>query len=63
MDESAKIERMIQVMQELQVLVNQLEQPDIDVDIVIGTIVALIITTQVPDVTILPNIREEVAFA
>jgi hypothetical protein len=50
-------------MQELQGLVEQLHTRYEDTDLILGMIVALIITTQIPNVTILPNIREEVAYA
>tara|TARA_R100001443_G_C3349088_1_gene176402 strand:+ start:1334 stop:1525 length:192 start_codon:yes stop_codon:yes gene_type:complete len=63
MDDAAKIDRLIEVMQELQALVEQLDVNYKDIDIIISMIVALIMTTQVPNVTILPNIKDEVAFA
>ena len=63
MDDSQKIDRLIEVMQELQILVEQLDKRNIDTDMIIGMMIALIITTPVPNVTILPNIREEVAYA
>lgn len=63
MDDSQKIDRLIEVMQELQVLVDQLDKRNIDTDMIIGMMIALIITTRVPNVTILSNNREEVAYA
>jgi hypothetical protein len=63
MDDAAQIDRLIEVMQELQGLVEQLHTRYEDTDLILGMIVALIITTQIPNVTILPNIREEVAYA
>jgi|TARA_R100000234_G_scaffold119943_2_gene104470 hypothetical protein len=63
MDDAAQIDRLIEVMQELQGLVDQLHTRYEDTDLILGMIVALIITTQIPNVTILPNIREEVAYA
>ncbi len=63
MDDAAQIDRLIEVMQELQGLVDQLHSRYEDTDLILGMIVALIITTQIPNVTILPNIREEVAYA
>lgn len=63
MDEAAQIDRLIEVMQELQGLVDQLHTSYEDTDLILGMMVALIMTTQIPNVTILPNIREEVAYA
>lgn len=63
MDDSQKIERLIEVMTELQSLVDQFNHRRVDTDVILGMIVALIMTTQVPNVTILPNIYEEVAYA
>jgi|TARA_R100000655_G_scaffold72903_3_gene111417 hypothetical protein len=63
MDDAQQIDRLIEVMQELQVLVEELNVKHTDPDIIISMIVALITTTQVPNVTILPNIKDEVAFA
>ena len=50
-------------MQELQGLVEQLHTSYENTDLILGMMVALIMTTQIPNVTILPNIREEVAYA
>ena len=63
MDDSQKIDRLIEVMQELQILVEQLDKRNIDTDMIIGMMITLIITTRVPNVTILSNNREEVAYA
>tara|TARA_Y100000296_G_C4970706_1_gene155755 strand:- start:182 stop:373 length:192 start_codon:yes stop_codon:yes gene_type:complete len=63
MDDSQKIDRLIEVMQELHILVEQLDKRNIDTDMIIGMMIALIITTPVPNVTILSNSREEVAYA
>ena len=57
MDDADKIDRLIVVMKELQDLVNQIENNRADADMIIGLMIALIITTPVPDVTILPNYR------
>lgn len=54
MDDAEKIDRLITVMKELQTLANQI---DADSDMIIGIMVALILTTPIPDVTILPNYR------
>jgi hypothetical protein len=54
MDDAEKIDRLITVMKELQTLANQI---DADPDMIIGIMVALILTTPIPDVTILPNYR------
>jgi len=63
MDDAAQIDRLIEVMLELQGLVEQLDVHCKDIDIIISMMVTLIMTTQVPNVTILPNIKDEVAFA
>ena len=63
MDDAAQIDRLIEVMQELQGLVEQLHTSYENTDLILGMMVALIMTTQIPNVTILPNIREEVAYA
>ena len=63
MDDAAQIDRLIEVMLELQGLVEQLDVHYNDIDIIISMMVALIMTTQVPNVTILPNIKDEVAYA
>ena len=57
MDDADKIDRLISVMKELQDLVNQIENNRGDADMIVGLMIALIITTKVPDVTILPNYR------
>ncbi len=61
MDEAERIDRLIHLMHELQELAKTLEDPRKDIDITLGTIIALIICADVPDVTILPtssNINE-----
>ena len=55
MDDSEKIDNLINLMYELKELAKTLEDPRQDIDITIGTIIALIICADVPDVTILPN--------
>tara|TARA_R100000656_G_scaffold33670_1_gene28958 strand:+ start:333 stop:515 length:183 start_codon:yes stop_codon:yes gene_type:complete len=57
MDDAEKIDRLITVMQELQELANQIDDHRADPDIIIGLMIALIITTKIPNVTILPNYR------
>jgi len=57
MGDAEKIDRLITVMQELQELVNQIDDNRADPDMIIGVMIALIITTPIPDVTILPNYR------
>ncbi len=57
-----KMDRLIEVMRELQSLCRDLDDPTNDPDMVTSLIIALIITTQVPDVTILPS-QFGVAFA
>ena len=57
-----KMDRLIEVMRELQSLCRDLDNPINDPDMVTSLIIALIITTQVPDVTILPS-QYGVAFA
>jgi hypothetical protein len=57
MDDAEKIDRLITVMKELQELANQIDDNRADPDVLIGIMIALIITTPVPDVTILPNNR------
>ena len=57
MDDAEKIDRLITVMKELQELANQIDDHRTDPDMIIGLMVALIITTPIPNVTILPNYR------
>ena len=63
MDDADKIDRLITVMKELQELANQIEDNRADPDMIIGLMIALIITTPIPDVTILPNYRDHMAYA
>ncbi len=65
MDETEKIDRLIETMHELQELTRQLEDPRIDMDMILGAMIALIICTDIPDVTILPtsSITNEIAQA
>jgi len=63
MGEAEKIDRLITVMQELQELANQIDDNRADPDVIIGLMIALIITTPIPDVTILPNYRDHMAYA
>jgi|TARA_R100000482_G_C5037401_1_gene106770 hypothetical protein len=65
MDDSEKIDNLINLMYELKELAKTLEDPRQDIDITIGTIIALIICADVPDVTILPtnSITSEIAQA
>jgi hypothetical protein len=63
MDESERIDKMIGLMHELQSLCQELNDPRKDVDVIIGTIIALIICADIPDVTILPNNETEMAQA
>ena len=62
MDDSQKIERIIEVMQQLQSMCKDLNDPLNNRNLIVGIMVAMIVSTQVPDVTILPNNRE-IAFA
>ena len=55
MDDAERIDKLIGLMHELQTLCKQLDDPREDVDILIGTMIALIICADVPDVTILPT--------
>ena len=55
MDDAEQIDRLIEVMNELKSLARDLDDPNNDPDMTISLIVALIITTQVPDVKILPS--------
>jgi hypothetical protein len=55
MDDSEKIDNLINLMYELKELAKTLEDPRQDIDITIGTIIALIICADIPDVTILPT--------
>jgi len=65
MDDSEKIENLINLMHELKELSKKLEDPRTDIDMVLGAIIALIICADVPDVTILPtsSITNEIAKA
>jgi hypothetical protein len=58
MGESEQIDRLITVMEELQELANQIDDHRADPDVIIGIMIALIITTPIPDVTILPNYKD-----
>tara|TARA_Y100001963_G_scaffold156838_1_gene251429 strand:- start:677 stop:871 length:195 start_codon:yes stop_codon:yes gene_type:complete len=55
MDDSQKIDKLIHAMTELKELAILLDDPRNDPDTVIATMLALIICTDIPDVTILPN--------
>tara|TARA_Y100001973_G_C5129892_1_gene297161 strand:+ start:381 stop:569 length:189 start_codon:yes stop_codon:yes gene_type:complete len=55
MDDAEQIDKLIGVMHELKKLVRDLDDPRNDPDITTSLIVALIITTQVPNITILPS--------
>ena len=50
-------------MHELQSLCHELDDPRKDVDVIVGTIIALIICADIPDVTILPTNETEMAQA
>jgi len=65
MDETEKIDILIDTMHELQELTRQLEDPRMDMDMILGAMIALIICTDIPDVTILPtsSITSEIAQA
>jgi len=65
MDETEKIDILIDTMHELQELTRQLEDPRMDMDMILGAMIALIICTDIPDVTILPtsSITNEIAQA
>ena len=55
MDEAERIDNLIHLMYELQELCKTLDDPRSDIDITIGTMIALIICADIPDVTILPT--------
>jgi|TARA_R100000664_G_scaffold8282_1_gene13689 hypothetical protein len=55
MDDSQKIDRLIEIMLELKELAISLDDPRNDQDTIIATMLALIICVDIPDVTILPN--------
>jgi hypothetical protein len=55
MDDSQKIDRLIEIMLELKELAVSLDDPRNDQDTIIATMLALIICVDIPDVTILPN--------
>ena len=55
MDEAEQIDNLIHLMYELQELCKTLDDPRSDIDITIGTMIALIICADIPDVTILPT--------
>ncbi len=65
MDETEKIDILIDTMHELQELTRQLEDPRMDMDMILGAMIALIICTDIPNVTILPtsSITNEIAQA
>ena len=55
MDDSQKIDRLIEIMLELKELARSLDDPRNDQDTIVATMLALIICVDIPDVTILPN--------
>jgi hypothetical protein len=55
MDEAEQIDKLIHLMYELKELARNLDDPRQDIDVTLGTIIALIICADVPDVTILPT--------
>tara|TARA_A100001515_G_scaffold141819_1_gene139337 strand:+ start:1010 stop:1204 length:195 start_codon:yes stop_codon:yes gene_type:complete len=55
MDDAQKIDNLIQIMIELKSVCKQLEDPRNDIDVLIGTMIAMIICVEIPDVTILPT--------
>ena len=55
MDDSQKIDRLIDTMLELKELARSLDDPHNDPDTIVATMLALIICVDIPDVTILPN--------
>tara|TARA_R110000796_G_scaffold51830_2_gene122276 strand:- start:732 stop:929 length:198 start_codon:yes stop_codon:yes gene_type:complete len=65
MDDSERIDNLIHTMQELKDLMRELDDPRTDIDMIIGTMIALIICADVPNVTILPtsSITNEIAQA
>ena len=58
MDDSQKIDRLIEIMKDLKILCKELENPYCNETLTLGLIVALIKTTKIPNVTILPNYKE-----
>tara|TARA_R110000803_G_scaffold153330_2_gene218229 strand:- start:16592 stop:16789 length:198 start_codon:yes stop_codon:yes gene_type:complete len=65
MDDSERIDNLIHTMKELKDLMRELDDPRTDIDMIIGTMIALIICADVPNVTILPtsSITNEIAQA
>ena len=55
MDDAQKIDNLIEIMIELKSVCKQLEDPRNDIDVLIGTMIAMIICVEIPDVTILPT--------
>jgi len=65
MDDAARIDKLISVMHELKELAKDLDDPRTDIDMILGTMIALTICADIPDVTILPtsSITNEIAKA
>ena len=57
-DESQELDHLIEVMDQLKHMVKDLDRPYANHDLLISLICILIKNTKVPDVTILPNIKE-----
>tara|TARA_R100000234_G_scaffold39208_2_gene23225 strand:- start:3874 stop:4074 length:201 start_codon:yes stop_codon:yes gene_type:complete len=56
MDESQQIDRLIEVMEQLQLLVEELEKPaKKNTTMILGLMIAMIKSTPVPDIKILPG--------
>ena len=55
MDEAQQIDHLIKVMQQLQEMCKELNEPGESRQMVVGLMIAMIISTPVPDITILPT--------
>jgi|TARA_R100001530_G_scaffold2271_2_gene3782 hypothetical protein len=57
MTDGEKIDHLIEVINQLKQMCNELDDPKCNHHLVLGLMVAIIASTPVPDVTILPNYR------
>ena len=57
MTDGEKIDHLIEVINQLKQMCNELDDPKCNHYLVLGLMVAIITSTPVPDVTILPNYR------
>ena len=57
MNDAEKIDHLIEVIKELKDMVKDMDEPKSNHDLIMGLMLAIIVSTPVPDVTILPYYR------